>query len=184
MHPQLDQVAKDFESARERLNRLAGTVPAARWAERPAQGGWSVAECIAHLNLTSDAYLPRLREAVARGRAEGGAAPARYRQDFLGWLIWRAVRPQTKMKSKTSAAFVPTSTVPAKEMVAEFSRLQDEQIALTRQADGLPLGKLKIVSPFGPGIRYNVYSALTILAAHQLRHLDQAERAWQSLAAR
>lgn len=183
MHPQLQEVAKDFESARERLNRLAATVPAERWAERPAEGGWSVAECIAHLNLTSQAYVPLLREALGRGAA-GGTAPARYRRDLLGWLVWRAVRPEAKQKIKTSAAFIPTSTVPAKEMVAEFSRLQDEQIAITRQADGLPLGKLKIVSPFGPKLKYNAYSALTIVAAHQLRHLDQAERAWQSIASR
>jgi hypothetical protein len=125
MHPQLQALLDDFGSARERLHRLQATVPADKWAQRPSEGSWSVAECVAHLNLTSRAYI---------------APPA-----------------------------------------AEFDRLQDEQMELVRQADGLPLGKLKIVSPFGPGFKYNLYSAFTILPAHQHRHLQQAERAWETL---
>jgi hypothetical protein len=184
MHPQLQALLDDFGSARERLHRLQATVPAERWAQRPAEGSWSVAECVAHLNLSSHAYVGPLREALARGRAKGGAAPAHYRRDLLGWVVWRAVRPETRMKVKTSASFVPAipaAGAPAAEIAAEFDRLQDEQMELVRQADGLPLHKLKIVSPFGPKFRYNVYSAFTILPAHQHRHLQQAERAWQSI---
>lgn len=187
MHPQLQALVDDFGSARERLHRLQATVPAERWAQRPAEGSWSVAECVAHLNLTSQAYVPLLRDALERGRAAGRTAPTHFRRDLLGWMIWRAVRPETKMKVKTSASFVPaipTASAPAAEIAAEFDRLQAEQIALVRQADGLPLGKLKIVSPFGPGFKYNVYSAFTILPAHQHRHLQQAERAWETLSGR
>jgi hypothetical protein len=181
MHPQLQALLDDFGSARQRLHRLQATVPVDRWAQRPTEGSWSVAECVAHLNLTSQAYVGPLREALARGRAAGGAAPARYRRDLLGWLVWRAVRPEARMKVKTSASFVPTAGASPPEIAAEFDRLQDEQMELVRQADGLPLGKLKIVSPFGPGFKYNVYSAFTILPAHQHRHLQQAERAWGTL---
>jgi hypothetical protein len=182
MHPQLQALIDDFGSARERLHRLQAAVPAERWAQRPAEGSWSVAENVAHLNLTSHAYVGPLREALAQGRAAGGgSAPAHYRRDLLGWMVWRAVRPETRMKVKTSASFVPTASASAAELIAEFDRLQDEQMELVRQADGLPLQKLKIVSPFGPGFKYNVYSAFTILPAHQHRHLQQAERAWETI---
>ena len=181
MNPQLQAVMDEFAGARERLHRLQATVPAERWTERPAEGSWSVAECVDHLNLTSRAYVGPLREALARGRAQGGAAPARFRRDFFGWMIWRAVRPDAGMKVKTSPAFAPVKAAPPQELVAEFDRLQDEQMELVRQGDGLPIGKLKIVSPFGPALKYNVYSALTILPAHQHRHLQQAERAWAAI---
>lgn len=181
MHPQLQALIDDFASARERLHRLHDAVPVDKWNKRPTAGSWSISECVAHLNLTSVAYVDPLRETLVRGRARGGAAPAQFRRDFFGWMIFRAVRPEAKMKVKTSAAFVPTATMAPAELVAEFDRLQDEQMELVRQADGLPLGKLKIKSPFGPGVKYNVYSAFTILPAHQHRHLQQAERAWQAL---
>lgn len=181
MHPQLQALVDDFRGASERLHRLQSTVPAEKWAQRPSEGSWSVAECVAHLNLTSEAYVGRMREAIARGRSAGGTAPAHFRRDPFGWLVWRAVRPETKAKIRTSAAFVGTSGTPVAQLVADFDRYQDEFTRMLREADGLPLNRLKIVSPFGPGLKYSVYSAFTILPAHQHRHLQQAERAWQTI---
>ena len=182
MHPQLQALLDDFTAARERLHRLVATVPADRFAQRPPSGGWSPAECVAHLNLTSVAFVPGLREAIAKARANGaGPAPARYRHDLLGWLIWRSQKPGGGFKSKTTAAFIPESSVPRAELIAEFDRLQDEQMELVRRGDGLPLGKMKIASPFEPRMKYNVYSALALLPTHQHRHLLQAERAWETI---
>lgn len=51
-----------------------------------------------------------------------------------------------------------------------------------READGLPPGCLRIASPFDARLRYNLYSALSILPRHQRRHLWQAERALEAAA--
>jgi hypothetical protein len=60
--------------------------------------------------------------------------------------------------------------------VAEFDEWQRRQVDLVRQAEGLPLGRLWIVSPFDRRIRYNAFACLTILPRHQHRHLWQAEQ--------
>ena len=52
-------------------------------------------------------------------------------------------------------------------------------IAGVRQADGLPIDDVKIVSPFDDRVKYNLYAALTLVPRHQHRHLLQAERAGQ-----
>ena len=176
MHPQLQAVIDELNSASERLRRLADTVPAARWAERPGPGRWSVGEGVAHLNLTSQAYLPKIRGILAGAPRTG--APARFRRDPLGWLIWRVLEPGKGGKAKTTAEFIPTGSEPAAEIIATFQQLQREQIDLVRQSDGVPLHKLKIGSPFSERLKYSVYSALTILPRHQHRHLLQAEKAW------
>jgi len=181
MNPQLQALIDELGSARERLHRLVAAVPEERWTQRPAPESWSPAECVAHLNLTSVAFIPGLREAIANGRAKGGAAPVRYRHDLLGWMMWRSQRPGGGMKVKTTAAFIPESNVPRAELIAEFDRLQDEQMELVRQSDGLPVSKMKVASPFAPRLRYSVYSALALLPTHQHRHLLQAERAWQAI---
>jgi hypothetical protein len=182
MHPQLQQIDDELRAARERLHRLAERVPPERWAERPPQGGWSPAECVEHLNLTSRAVLPELQRALAEAKALGGGAPSRYRRGMVGWLIWRSQRPGGGMKSKTPASFVPLATASPAEQRAEFERLQEAQAACLVAGDGLPLQRVKVASPFGP-IRYNAFAALSILAIHQLRHLDQAERAWEAVRA-
>lgn len=181
MHPQLQAVADEFAAARERLHRLAATVPAEGWARRPSAQAWSPAECVAHLNLTSLAYIPQLRDGLGQARALGGAAPARYRRGLMGWLLTRMMRPGTGMKVKTTAAFVPTAAAPMAEIVAEFDRLQDEQVALVREADGLPIDRVRLASPFNDRVKYTMYAALTILANHQHRHLLQGERAWAAV---
>ena len=68
MHPQLQAVTDEFASARERLHRLAATVPADRWAQRPSADKWSPAECVAHLNLTSLAYIPQLQDGLRQAQ--------------------------------------------------------------------------------------------------------------------
>ena len=182
MNAQLQALIDELGSARERLHRLVAAVPDDRWNQRPAPDSWSPAECVAHLNLTSVAFIPGLREAITKARANGGGpAPARYRHDLFGWLIWRSQKPGGGVKVKTSAAFIPESSLPRAEQVAEFDRLQEEQMELVRQGDGLPLSRMKIASPFAPKMKYNVYSALALLPTHQHRHLLQAERAWEAV---
>ena len=186
MHPQLSAIVDEFESARSRLHLLAGAVPDARWAERADPARWSVAECVAHLNLTSRAYVPLLRDAIARARAlrdAGRTTPARYRRDPVGWVLWRTAGPVKRVgRVKTTAPFVPAGELPRDVVLAEFERLQDEQLACVRDADGLPLGDVRVVSPFDARVRYNLYACLTILPRHQHRHLFQAEQVWGAAA--
>jgi hypothetical protein len=177
MQAQLEAIVAEFESALERIHVLQDRVPAAAWARRPAPERWSPAECVAHLNLTSAAFLPLLRKGLEEARRIGRAAPTRYRRDFFGWMIWRSLGTPGRFRTKTTAAFVPSGQRSASELVAEFGRLQAAQIACVREADGLPLQRVKLVSPFDARVRYNLYSALSILPRHQHRHLWQAEQA-------
>lgn len=178
MHPQLEALAEEFLEALDRLHLLAEGVAANRWAYRTDPRRWSVAECVDHLNLTSLAYRPLLERAVGEARALGGPSPSRHRHTPLGWLLWRTMGPPVRLRTKTLPAFVPTVTAPAEELVAEFERLQDLQMAQLRAADGLPLGRVRITSPFNARVRYNLYSCFAILARHQHRHLWQAQQVW------
>jgi hypothetical protein len=137
-----------------------------------------MAECVEHLNLTAHAYLPLLRAALDRGRASRQRAGShqRYRRDPVGWLLWRMAGPPVRRRVKTTSTFIPSSDRPLPALMAEFDRLQEEQLRCVIEAEGLPLGRLWIRSPFDPRIRYNAYSCLTILPRHQQRHVWQAEQ--------
>jgi hypothetical protein len=172
----MQAVVEEFESASNRLRALRDARPASTWGERLSADRWSVGECVAHLNLTSAAYLPLLRRGIDEARRSGHAAPARYRRDLLGWLLWRSMGPPVKRKFATTAPFVPRAGQSPDDLVAEFERLQLEQITLAREADGLPIDRVKIASPFNTRLRYNLYAAFSILPRHQHRHLWQAEQ--------
>jgi hypothetical protein len=177
VHRQLQEVTSEFMAAQARLHQLADTVPEPRWHRRPGPGRWSMAECVEHLNLTAKAYIPVLHAALERGRERKGAPVSRYRRDPVGWLMWRMAGPPVRRRVRTTSAFIPTADRPLPQLLADFDRLQADQIGCVAAADGLPLGQLWIRSPFDSRIRYNVYSCLTILPRHQQRHLWQAEQA-------
>ncbi|HEX6912668.1 MAG TPA: DinB family protein [Longimicrobium sp.] len=181
MHPQLQALLDDFTAARARLHRLVATVPADRFAQRPPSGGWSPAECVAHLNLTARGFIPDIQAAIEQARARGGPAPARYRRGIIGALLVHAVSPGKGMKVKTAPSFVPNAAAPAAELAAEFDRWQDAQMQLVRTADGLPIDRVKVASPFDKRVKYNAFAALSVLPRHQHRHLLQAEQAWAAV---
>jgi hypothetical protein len=95
----------------------------------------------------------------------------------MGWLVWHIVAPSGGVKTTTVVAFEPTSTSPVDSVVNGFMGLQTALIACVREANGLPLDRIKVQSPFDARIKVNLYSALALVPRHQHRHLRQAERA-------
>jgi hypothetical protein len=181
MHPQLQQVVDEFAAAQGRLHGLADSMAEDWWPRRPEPTRWSVRECVAHLNLASRAYLPLLRRGLEQAAALGEPPPRRFHRDPTGWLLWRMAGPPVRLRVRTTAPFVPGVTDRPSDLVAAFDDLQAEQMACVEAADGLPLGSVRITSPFDPRLRYNLYSCLTILPRHQHRHLWQAEQALERL---
>lgn len=177
MNPQLRELVDELLRASSGFASLATEAPEDDWHRRPAEGSWSAAECLAHLNLTSEGYLPVLRRGIDEARAMDAPAPRRYRRDLVGWLLWRTMGPPARMRFATSPTFVPTADAPLSELLQRFEALQSEAAACIRDADGLPISRARVQSPFDPRVRYNLFSALSILPRHQLRHLWQAERA-------
>ena len=174
---QLQALESELTAARDRAHRLTRGLSEEAWRQRPAPDRWSIGEQIVHLNLTSRAFLPLLDEAVRSARDQGKVGEGSYRRDFLGWLLGRLMEPPVRMRVKTTAPFVPSAIQPMEEALRDFDRLHDELAALLSRAAGLALDRVEIVSPFDGRVRYNVWSALRILTAHQRRHLWLAERA-------
>jgi hypothetical protein len=156
------------------MHELVGPLSAPRWEARPAPGEWSVAECVAHLNLTARAFIPLLDDALAPAAA---APPCgrRFRMDFTGWFIW--LMTALRVPVKTTEPFVPHAIPPRASALTEFDALQAEIGLRLGRAQGLDLTGVRIVSPFDPRLRYNVYAALRLIAEHQDLHLRQATRA-------
>src|SRR5688500_20171730 len=99
MHQQLAAIVASLESEQTRLHRLADQLPDARWKSRPGPDQWSAAECIEHLNLTSRAYVPLLRDALEVG-TKPATPPTRYRKDFLGGRFSALVGPSPRIAKK------------------------------------------------------------------------------------
>jgi hypothetical protein len=184
MHQQLSDLIKEYDHAESRLETLANRITDDHWSKRNDPDRWSPAECVAHLNLTSAAYIPLIRKAIEEARQLPRTGSARYKRDFLGWIFAKMTGPLPKIgrmrigRVKTTAPFVPTGNHPKQQLLAQFKRDQLELVSMIREGDGLALDKVKIRSPFGGKIQYDCFSAMKILPRHQERHLQQAELVW------
>ena len=177
MNSQLAALEDEFTSALVRLHQLRKDAPPEVWRRRPAPERWSPGECVAHLNLTSAAMLPLVRAGLEQARRSGRPAPATYRRDVMGWLLWKSLGQVGRFKTTTIPTWVPSGDREPDDLVAEFERWQVDSIACVRESEGLPIQAVKIVSPVDARARYNVFAALSIMARHQHRHLWQAEQA-------
>ena len=177
MDAQLNAIVQDLQAVEQRLRQLYDWLPRETWSMPPAPGRWSPAECVAHLNLTSRAMLPLLHDGLRKAGRSPIGPPARYRRDIIGWLIWKLIAPANRLRTRTIEAFVPAGDESHKDAMAEFCRLQSEVTACVRAADGLPIDRVTMRSPFDGRVRCNLYAALTLIPRHQQRHALQAERA-------
>ena len=113
MHIELTSILDQFDAAQARLHRLADDLTETRWAERADPARWSVAECVAHLNLTGRAYLPLLRKALEEASSRDEPPPTRYRRDPLGWMLSLMMGPVARIGRfrlgavRTTPEFVP-----------------------------------------------------------------------------
>jgi hypothetical protein len=181
--PQLAALAEELRGAVRRARRLAAGVEEDTWRARPGAGSWSAAECLEHLAITARDFLPHLDAALAPWEETARRPGRRHRSDPVGWLLARLLEPPARWRSRTTSPFEPLETRGRQEALDAFDALQEELVVRLERAEGLPLGRIRIRSPFDPRVRYNLYACFRILAAHQRRHLWQAQRAVAAVAA-
>ena len=175
----LEAVEKELNEATRRAWALVQSTDGRLFTVRPSPSRWSAAECLVHLSISSEMFLPVLHEAVQK-RAKKRVTP---RMDVIGKLMRWFLEPPMRTRVKTAAPFVPKAVRTKADAFGEFAAFQEKLIDLLREARNADLSK-KIVSPFDKRVRYNLFSAFRIVAAHERRHLWQAEQAIAELRAR
>ncbi len=178
---QLARIQAELAEAARRAHEVAAPFEDERWGARPARDQWSVAECLIHLNMTSRAFLPLIKDAIGKSPDRVLISRTPYRLDFVGRLLWLAATVQLPIK--TTGALVPPRAQPKDAVLSEFHTLQNQLMGCLAAAEGLDLGTVRIVSPFDARLKYNLYSCLRLIPAHQRQHLRQAERVVQRLRA-
>jgi DinB superfamily len=149
---------------------------------RPRPGSWSAAECLMHLQITTKAYLPIWEEASRAANALGSDVDTPFRLDLWGRFFTWFLDPPPKLRFAAPGGFEPpTDRTSLAFALASFLGSQDEILTLINNARLLPLDRIAIRSAFRKYVRYSLWSSLWANAAHQRRHVWQAERAASAL---
>ncbi len=140
----------------------------------PGPNSWSIGQCLHHLLLANEVYLPPIAAAL-HGRPR---SPVQYIYPgwFSRWFMRNYIEPQTRKKrAKAPAKIVPPSRIDG-SILDSFLRSNEGARELVLGASEHDVNRIRFKNPFVPLIRFTVGTGLEIVSRHQVRHLMQAER--------
>lgn len=173
---ELEDYRRQFEDAKREARELLEGLCDAQFNWRPAPGAWSIGECLAHLNVAGQFYLPRIDRSIREARAAGQTAEGPFRYGPLQRLFVRGIEPPARLKFKAPKIFTPMPEHLASVIAPAFENLQNQYIERLHAARGLHLGRVKLASPVTRLLRISLGQVFPFMAAHQRRHLWQARR--------
>ncbi|MFT7588499.1 MAG: hypothetical protein ACI959_000709 [Limisphaerales bacterium] len=148
------------------------------------QKAWSALECIAHLNLYSDFYIPeiegRIKSKVRNTKENHNNG--HFESNWLGEYFAKALRPLnqtgdsgTKMKTLPSANTLGSAW--NKATLEKFIRQQKQMLNLLDQARNIDLVKTKTSISITKLIKLRLGDTFRVVIYHNQRHIQQALRA-------
>jgi DinB superfamily len=179
MPTKLQYSREEFVAELERQSALVQTLAAGlndaalNWQPNGGKS-WSVAQCLDHLSIMNAIYLKALQEAVESNRDQ--LEPRKVPIQASGWLMRLFIRyeePPPKIKLPAPTKISPPSKLTT-AVISEFQALQKQLADFVREWGGADLGDLKVRDPLFP-LHLTVDTELLIIAAHNRRHLWQAE---------
>lgn len=140
-----------------------------------ANGGWSVAQCLEHLNYYGNFYLPHVQNGLKK--AESVPDSVTFKSTWLGSYFTKMMNPTTgKKKMKAFKEYNPPENLDARQTVAEFIRQQEMLLTLLRKSHSADLNKIRIPVSIAKFIKLKAGDVFQFLIAHNERHLQQAKR--------
>ena len=120
--PEIDEFRNQFEQLSADADALNASLSDAQFTWRPAQDGWSIAECLDHLNATTRVYLPALDEGISEAIRRGVYGEGPFKYNWLGRLSVHF--SDTRLRLKASDNVQPGEGRTRREIVAAFHAYQ------------------------------------------------------------
>jgi hypothetical protein len=157
-----------------RVEDLFGGLDAEALNRQPAQGKWSVAQCLDHIMVLNRSYF----DIPAKIRAGTYPLPFHARfgfmVNFFGTFILQSVHPDRRKPIKTFPVWEPSYSEIPGDIVARFKAHQDELKAFIRDNQDLAKSGAIVVSPASRLVVYRMDVLFEIMLAHEERHVNQA----------
>jgi len=142
------------------------------WKNNP--NSWSILECLEHLNLYGDFYLPEIEKAIKNSTT---SADENFSSGFLGGYFDKSMLPKQKLNKMSK--FMDKNPLHAdldKRTIDRFIIQQEHLIQLLSTAQKVSLNRIKITTTLSRFIRLKLGVMLPFLVNHNIRHFQQIER--------
>ena len=166
-----NQVDNHLQQALKNYQNLSNTI----LLKSSNTGGWSITECLAHLNFYGNYYLPLFEKGLQN--SPENAYENTVKSSWLGRKCIESMNPETgKKKFRAFKSYIPTANLNAQSTVAEFINQQERILQILKIARTKDIQQIKIPISVAKFLKLNLGDALQFLIVHNERHIQQANR--------
>ena len=142
------------------------------WREN--ETSWNILECLEHLNLYGDFYLPQMESKIKSSNTKAGSE---FKSGLLGNYFAKSMLPKEKLnKMKTFKDKNPLNVRLDKMVIDKFIDQQIKLLELVNQSRKVSLNKVKIPTSISSLIRLKLGDTFQFFINHIIRHLSQIDR--------
>ena len=168
------RLASELSANDQTAGYLAANLTDQQLNWQPAPGSWSVGQCLEHLCLMNENYLPAISAAL---KEKPDSVVEQITPGWLGrWFIRNFAEPSGSRKRVRAPSKIRPAARVDLSVLDRFLSGNKSCRQLILQARSKNVNRIRFWNPFIPGLRFTVGTGLKIIASHQRRHLLQAER--------
>jgi hypothetical protein len=149
---------------------------------QPDEGrAWSIAQCLDHLGNMNALYGAAAKTAVDYASSRGWRRTGPIASSRVGQWFIASQEPPVKRKVRAPSQTIPPSTKSRAEVMAQYHDSHARIRQLIHDCADIDVNRATFKNPFLSVIKVRVGTALRIIAAHDRRHLWQAEQVKKAL---
>jgi hypothetical protein len=168
------RLSADLAAHDQAANDLIAALSIQQLNWQPAPGAWSIGQCLEHLCITNEAYLPPIAAALNN---KPHAPVAEIVPGWLGgWFIQNLVEPSGKTKRVPAPGKIRPGSRVEPAVLHRFLSSNQACRRLILRASENDVNRIRFWNPFIPGLRFTAGTGLQIIVSHERRHLLQARR--------
>jgi hypothetical protein len=142
------------------------------WKESPES--WSILECLEHLNLYSDFYIPAIAHAISTSKFKNDPF---FKSGVLGNYFAQSMLPKEKLnKMKTFKDKNPlNSTLDSTAVLGRFIQQQTDMLQWLERAKKVSLNTVKTEITLTKWVKLKLGDTFRFVINHNIRHIKQIE---------
>lgn len=142
--------------------------------KRLTNESWSVLECLEHLNLYGNFYLPEIKNRIETSSTK---ATAEFKSGWLGNYFAQSMLPKDKLnKMKAFKSMNPIHSSLSKNTVTVFIDQQKQLLDLLNASRTVNLNKVKTSISITTLIKLKLGDTFRFVIYHNKRHVVQAKK--------
>lgn len=176
----LDNCNAELKSQLLDVTSLFSSVPEDLLITAPLPAKWSAKQCMEHVNLTLQLYLPRIKDALTHAQV---SAKVEFKKGVIGSIMISSLEKGNAAGSKprpikTFKRLNPeVSGKSSIQVVLEFGEALNVLYECINASLGKNIDQLTVTTAAGPLLKLKLGDVYPFLLAHNRRHIIQAQRA-------